>query len=86
MPQIMQSPPPRNAMRITPGKIIGTKLRVGRLLAKRAQALCKGRTGWWGDNAVIYALWLHLEQVVATMPDAELEDAANRFLSNPNND
>ncbi len=48
---------------------------------KRAEGLCKGRIGWWGTRAVEYAIWLHLENVIATIPDSDLEEAVERSLS-----
>ena len=77
----MQSPPPENAKTITPGKITATKHAVTKFVNKRAEGLCRGRIGWWGTRAVEYAIWLHLENVIATIPDSDLEEAVERYLN-----
>lgn len=77
----MQSPPPKNARVIHPGSISATRHAVSKFVKKRAAALCKGRIGWWGEMAVENATWLYLENLIATITDAELEESIGEFFT-----
>ena len=48
---------------------------------KRAKALCKDRIGWYGEQGVIYALWLKAAALLDAQTDEELEDAVNFYLN-----
>ena len=76
----MQSPPPENARIITPGTIPATRHAITKFVKKRAEALCKGRTGWWGERAVEAAIWAYLEKVIATVTDDVLEEATGSYM------
>jgi hypothetical protein len=72
---------PKNTIRVTPEKIIKAKLAVADAVNQRAQALTGNRVGWYGERAVTLALWLHLENVIATTSAEELENAVHHQLN-----
>jgi hypothetical protein len=76
----MQSPPPKNARTIGPGEISATRHAVSKFVKKRARGLCKGRIGWWGEQAVEAAIWLYLENHIASILDDDLEGDIGDFL------